>query len=245
MKNILLIICSCLIGTLLFAQNDTLTTKKKIDKNKINLAGRSNDHLLLEAGYAGWAGKPDSAKTTGIPRTFNAYFMFDFPIKTSPRFSIAAGAGIATDNIYFTKTYVGLKDATPTLQFKDLTDTNHFKKYKLATAWLEAPIELRFSSNPMEDGKSVKFALGVKVGTLLNAHTKGKTYQDRNAKLLINYIQKENSKHYFNSTRLSVTGRIGYGHFSLFGSYQVTPLFKDGVAPAIRPFSIGLAISGL
>ena len=244
MKNILLVICSCFIGTILFAQSDSLTTKKK-NKTPINLAGRSNDHLLIEAGYAGWAGKPDSARTTGVPRSFNAYFMFDFPIKTSPRFSIAAGVGISTDNIYFTKTYLGLKDATPTVQFKNLTDTSHFKKYKLATAWLEAPIELRFSSNPMEDGKSVKFALGIKIGTLLNAHTKGKTWQDKSDKTLIAYIQKENSKHFFNTTRLSATARVGYGHFSLFGSYSITPLFKDGVAAVIRPFTIGLAISGL
>ena len=30
-------------------------------------------------------------------------------------------------------------------------DTNHYKKYKLSTAYLEAPVELRYSSNPEDD----------------------------------------------------------------------------------------------
>ena len=79
----------------------------------------------------------------------------------------------------------------------------------------------------------------------MNAHTKGKELQDKNGNTITNYILKENSKRYFNTNRISLTGRIGYGHFSLFTSYQMTPLFKEGVAPTIRPMTIGLTISGL
>jgi len=56
---------------------------------------------------------------------------------------------------------------------------------------------------------------------------------------------KETSKKFFNSTRLVGIARIGFGHFSLYGSYQITTLFKEGVAAEIRPYSIGLTISGL
>jgi hypothetical protein len=83
------------------------------------------------------------------------------------------------------------------------------------------------------------------VGLLLNAHTKGKTFEDKNDNTLISYTLKENSKRYFNTNRISLTGRIGYGHFTLFTSYQLTPLFKEGVASTIRPMTIGLTISGL
>jgi hypothetical protein len=58
-------------------------------------------------------------------------------------------------------------------------------------------------------------------------------------------VLKESSTKFFNKNRLSVTGRVGYGHFSLFGSYQLTTLFKDGFGPSVRPFSIGLTLSGL
>jgi hypothetical protein len=155
------------------------------------------------------------------------------------------GLGIATDNIYFSKTYVGIKDNTATLRFQNLSDTSHFKKYKLATAYLEAPLELRFRSNPADDAKSFKVAIGAKAGLLLNAHTKGKTLQDKGGNTITAYTLKENSKRYFNTNRISLTGRIGYGHFSLFTSYQLTPLFKEGVASTIRPMTIGLTISGL
>lgn len=242
MKKILLIAASCLLLTSLFAQDNPETPKKK---QLINLSGRSNDHFLIQLGYAGWAGKPDSINTGGLSKSFNVYFMFDFPFKTNPHLSMAFGPGIASDHISFKSTYVGLKDATTVLHFTNQADTNHFKKTKLATAYAEAPIEFRYTSDPMNSGKSFKVAVGVKVGTMLTAHTRNKDLLNETGNTLISYVQKESSKRFFNSNRLSVMGRIGYGHFSLYGSYQVTPLFKDGVAAQIRPFSIGLTLSGL
>ena len=52
---------------------------------------------------------------------------------------MAFGPGISSDHIIFKDTYVGIKDATTTLQFRDQSDTNHFKKTKLNTTYLEAP----------------------------------------------------------------------------------------------------------
>ena len=242
MRRILLVVFAVLTGYSVFAQADTATSSRKAPSVTLP---RSNDHLLLQLGYTTWQGAPDSINTGGLPRSFNVYFMFDYPFKTNPHWSAAIGAGIATDNIFFNKTYVGIKDNTARLPFTDLSDTSHFKKYKLATSYLEAPVELRFRTNPDNDAKSVKVAVGAKVGLLLNAHTKGKTFQNKNGNTLISYTLKENSKKFFNSNRLSVTGRIGYGHFSLFGSYQVNSLFKEAVAPTIRPLTVGLTISGL
>jgi len=42
-----------------------------------------------------------------------------------------------------------------------------------------------------------------------------------------------------------VMGRVGVGSFSVFASYSITPLFREGLGPAIHPLSIGLNISGL
>jgi hypothetical protein len=171
--------------------------------------------------------------------------MFDFPFKTSPKLSIAVGAGIASDQIKFSKTYVGIKDATTTLLFTDQSDTTHFKRTKLVTAYLEAPIEFRYTADPMNSDKSFKFALGVKVGTMLSAHTRNKDLESENGSSINQYVMKEASKRFFNTTRLSAQARIGWGHFSLYGSYQISALFKDGVAAVIRPYSIGLTLSGL
>jgi len=234
-----------------FGQQDSLKTVKpaeiKTDKKKkqYDLSNRSGDHLMIQLGYAGWNGTPDTINTGGLPRTFNAYFMFDFPFKSNPKLSAAIGAGVGTDHIFFKKTYVGIKDITEEIQFKNVADTNHFKKYKLATTWLEAPVELRFSSRPDQPGKSFKAAIGVKVGTLLKAGTKGKTWQNKSGGTLISYTEKESSKRFFNSLRVVPTVRVGYGHFTLYGAYTVGNLFKEGLGPEIKPFSIGLTISGL
>jgi len=241
MKKILLVVLSTLTVASIFAQDEPKSEPKK----KPNLASRANDHLLLQFGYTSWARIPDSISTKGFPRTFNAYFLFDFPFKSNPKISVAIGAGVGTDNIFFDKTYVGIKDITPTLQFHDQSDTTHFKKNKLATAYIEAPLELRFSSNPAYPNKSFKVALGVKGGLLMGAHIKQKTQQSSTGATLNDYIEKQYSKRFFNSSRFSGTARIGYGVFSVFGTYQINALFKEGLGPDVRPWTIGLTLSGL
>jgi hypothetical protein len=156
------------------------------------------------------------------------------------------GVGISTSNIYFSNTYIDItgKDANK-LSFENVSDTNHFKKYKLATAYLEAPVELRYRFNPSDDKRSVKIAVGAKVATLLNAHVKGKDLQDKNDQSINPYTQKESSKRFLNKSRLSVMGRVGLGHYSLFATYAITPVFKEGFAPTMRPLTIGLTLSGL
>ena len=241
MKKILLVVLCTLTVASIFAQDEPKPEPKK----KPNLASRANDHLLLQFGYTSWARIPDSINTKGFPRTFNAYFLFDFPFKSNPKISVGIGAGVGTDNIFFDKTYVGIKDITPTLQFHDQSDTTHFKKNKLATAYIEAPLELRFSSNPAHPNKSFKVALGVKGGLLMGAHIKQKTQQSSTGATLNDYIEKQYSKRFFNSSRFSGTVRIGYGVFSVFGTYQINALFKEGLGPDVRPWTIGLTLSGL
>jgi hypothetical protein len=242
MRRIFLFALVTILGSCVFAQSDSAVRKNLLNHRT---TPRSGDHLMLQLGYLSWSGKPDSINTGGLPRTANIYFLFDFPFKTSPRFSAAIGVGVGTDHMFFEKTNVGIKDNTQNLVFRNQSDTNHFKKYKLATSYLEAPVELRFSSNPDDTKRSFKVAIGAKVGSMLTATVKGKDLEDRNGNNINAYKMKEKSKRFVNTTRLSGTARLGYGNFTLFGSYQVTPLFKEGIAAEIRSFSIGLTLSGL
>lgn len=241
MKKILLLSLGAVMVFSVTAQDNPKPAKKK---DKPNLANRANDHFMLQLGYTGWAGKPDTINTGGFSKSINVYFMYDFPFKTNPNLSMAFGPGIGSDHIIFSKTHVGIKDATNTLYFTDQSDTNHFKKTKLATTYLEAPIEFRYSADPVT-GKGLKLAIGVKIGTLLNAHTRNSKFENKDGGAINDYVMKESSKRFFNKTRLSGMARVGYGHFSLYGSYQFTPLIRDGFGPQVRPFSIGLTLSGL
>lgn len=225
--------------------------KQKVtyDYNKLNLKNRANDHFLMQFGFDGWSGAPDSIKTTGFSRHFNMYVMYDMPFKTNPQWSVAIGGGIGSSNIFFEKTDV-LLTATATsksVAFRNVADTNHFKKYKLTNVWLEAPVELRWVKNPANPNKSFKIAIGAKVGTMVSAYTKGKNLQNKSGNSLYGnkYTEKTKEKAFFNGTRLAGTIRIGYGVFSLYGAYQLTSLFKDGFGPQISPYSIGISIGGL
>ncbi len=236
-----------ILAAIIFFTAVTTNAQKKKDWSKVDLANRAGDHIMLQLSSDRWTGAPDSINNRfkGLSRGLNLYIMLDKPFKGNPRLSAAFGIGVSTSSMFFKNTNVDVKSTASRLPFTNLDSSNRFKKYKLAIAYLEVPIELRFCADPENDKKSIKAALGVKVGTLLNVHTKGKTLQDKSGRTLNAYTEKESSKRYFNGTRLSLTARVGYGNFSLFGSYQVNNLLKDGVGPEIKPFQIGICLSGL
>ncbi len=245
MKKIVFVVFCCLFFSLAFSQDSippaTSNTKK------INLTNRPGDHLMIQFSSDHWTGAPDSISShqSGFSKGFNIYFMYNKPIKNSPNYAIGVGVGISTSNMIFKKMNVDLNATSATLPFTQLDLSNHFKKYKLATTYLEIPVELRYFEKPNNPNKSWKAAIGLKFGTLVNAHTKGKTLQDQNGQTLNTYIEKENSKRYIDGTQIMGTARIGYGIFSLFGSYQLTTLLKSGYGPNIRLFQAGITISGL
>jgi hypothetical protein len=249
MKKILTLIITLASLTAATAQDSTSTTaptRKKKDWSKVNLSNRPNDHFMIQLGYNSWSQMPDTINTKGIPRSFNMYFMFDLPFKTDPRWSVGIGVGVGSDNMYFDKTEIDITGRRgDRIAFRNVADTNHFKRYKLNTTYLEAPIELRFAANPENTNKSWKFAVGGKVGTMVSAYVKGKNFESRTGSLINAYTLKEKSKRYFNNTRLSVTGRISKGVVGLYGSYQVNAFIKEGYGPDVRPFQIGLVFSGL
>lgn len=242
------LILSAFVLSLAFAANAQVdTTETPVTPTKIlrPMQTRSKDHLMIQLGAANWQNRPDSIKTGGFSRTFNMYLMLDFPFKTSPKLSVALGPGLSTDHVFLDKMTAGITGQGNSIVFRNTADTNSFKKFKVSTAFLELPIELRFTGNPEESGKSFKAAIGVKVGTMLSAWTKGKNLENRTGNTINEYIVKEKSKRFFNTNRISATGRIGWGHFTAFASYALTPVFKEGLGPKMNTLSVGLTLSGL
>jgi hypothetical protein len=214
---------------------------KRKDWSKIDLSHRANDHFMVQMAYDGWAGKPDTLSTTGISRSFNFYFMLDFPFKTDPRLSVGAGLGIGSHNMYFKNQPAPIS----VLPQADASTANHFKKYKLVTTFLEVPLELRFAMDPENTNKSWKFAVGTKLGVLLSAYAKGKNVENSSNSVADGSIYKVSSKSDFNGLEFAGTARISRGVFGVFGQFQFTSLIKSGVSAAVYPFSIGICFSGL
>lgn len=218
----------------------------KKDWNTTNLNNRPADHFVVQLGYDGWAGKPDSIKTKGVGRHFNFYVMMDKPFKTNPHYSVAYGAGIGTSNIYFDNQVVNLAGTGNTLPFNTLNG-DHYARFKLTTIFAEIPAELRYYQNPENTNKGWKFAIGAKAGLLLKAYTKGKDLQNSAGTSYYGktYIEKVTNKKFINSTKVAVSARIGYGIVSLHGDYSILGVIKDGLGPTINTYSIGVSIGGL
>lgn len=227
-----------LIAQTASAQTSTSKTGKKL-VSKANYSSPSRDYVMLQVGYENWLGAPDSVKIGGLGRAFNAYVCYDFPIQKS-NYSFAAGVGIGNSNVYFSNQVLTLSDSGSQIRVLPESDPT-YKKYKLATSYLEAPFEIRYFSNKENRNKGFKAAIGLRVGALVNAHTKGK-YELYNKPV----IDKISGRRYLETWRYATTLRLGYGNFSVYGSYQISNLFKAGAGPEnIRPFQVGLCITGM
>lgn len=247
MKKIILFLLLATVSVTLFAQE--AGKKKKRDWSKVDLTNRPKDHLVAQVGYLMWLQKPDSIATKGFTRSINGYFSFDFPVKVDPRFSVGLGVGIGTDHMVFDKEAGRGLNIINSTAFRFARHTGkdtaiRYKSIKLASVYAEVPVELRFMSNPENPNKSIKFALGVKVGTLLAAIDKTKFDVDANGNRT--YTSKEKDKKHFNNFRLAPTARIGYGNFAIYAQYQLNDFIKEGQGPnQIRPFTVGLTLTGL
>ena len=211
------------------------------------IINRAADHFMVQIAANSWQGTADSVSSyiKGFNRSANVYVMFDKPFKSNPKLSAAIGIGMGTSNIYFNKMEVNITSTKSPLPFVRTDTGTHYKKYKLSQAFLEIPVEFRFMAHPDNPNKSIKAALGFKLGTLLNTHTKGRGLVSASGTKLNDFTIKESGNTFFNTTRLAATARVGYGMFSIFGAYNITGVFKTGVAPDTKLLQVGLTISGL
>lgn len=239
MKKIIFTSLAFLCSLAVFAQNKDW---------KRDIVERPGDHFLVQLTSDHWSGAPDSisSRIGSLSRGLGISLMLDKPFKTDPHWSVAFGLGINGSSMFFEKMSVDINaTGVSKLPFTNRDSLNHFKKYKLVTAYLEVPVELRYIFSPQKENKSWKAALGLKIGTLINAHTKGKTLQDKNGTTINSYTEKVSKKSFFNSNRVVATARLGIGHFTLVGNYAISSLLKDGVGADIHPFQVGLCVSGL
>jgi len=227
------------------AEAQRAADKKKKFAN-IDLSHRGADHFMFQFGGMGLSGATDDFSTKGFSREFNFSFMLDKPFKSNPHYSMGFGIGYSSSNLFFNGSYVDIKSAgSELLQTPNITgSTNKFNKFKVVLNYFEIPVELRYSANMEHPNKGFRIAFGLKGGLLLNAHSKGKNEMTSDGSTVYGkgYIEKEYSKRFFKSTRVSGTVRVGYGLFSLFGTYQLTPLLNTGAGPSLHPYSIGLGI---
>ncbi len=201
----------------------------------------ARDFFMIQLGYNNWLNRPDSVKTKSFGYVFNTYLCYDFPIKKT-KFSFAAGIGINANVVYMDKQRLVFTDTGANATGVNIIDdsTNIYKRFKFVTAYLQAPFELRYYSNTLNRNQGFKAAIGLQVGTLLGAHTKGQ--RSVNGTVV---KEKVDTKRFVSGWNFAATARVGWGNYALFGSYNITNVFKDAQGPEVTPFSMGISISGL
>ena len=180
-------------------------------------------------------------------RTINVYYQYEFRILQS-KFSLVPGIGLSLERWKF-KNGVILgyddQDSLKLLQPNETTMTG-LKKSQLITNYLEIPLELRFTSNPSDPGRSFKIAVGGRVGYLYDSFNKLK-YEDTDGE-----TKQLKDKQSWNLTKLryGVYGKLGLGNFALFGYYNLTPLFEEGKGPGqggivtdFQTITVGISLS--
>src|SRR4051794_6740012 len=103
-------------------------------------------------------------------RTLNVYYQYDMRILKS-KFSFHPGIGFGFDRYRFKNNYVLQQDNNNTNtmiepgRFQVGAATNlSIKRSRLITNYLDVPLELRFSTNPDDPGRSFKISIGGRVG---------------------------------------------------------------------------------
>ncbi|MCJ7448121.1 MAG: outer membrane beta-barrel protein [Bacteroidales bacterium] len=111
------------------------------------------------------------------------------------------------------------------------------KKSKFSTLYLNVPAILEVQL-PTGEGHRLNIGAGVIGGIKLGSHTK----------MIFDDGQKLKSDDDLNLSLLrgGVTARIGYENFMIYGTYYLTPWFKDQLGPnalQLEPFEIGFAFT--
>ncbi len=115
----------------------------------------------------------------------------------------------------------------------DPIDPDGFKKSKLTVSYLTIPLLLEFQI-PVNDGSNQVFLSGGVIGGLnLGSHTKVKTDHAKS---------KDHGNFNINPFKYSLAGRIGLKDISIYATYSLSKLFKDGGGPELHPFTIGISL---
>ena len=206
-----------------------------------NPFANTQDRLVMQFNWNTWLNNTDtSLKLQTQSRGFDIHWMFDFLFKDSSKFSIAPGLGISTANVFHKSFITATDSATFFTAHKDSLD---FKKNKLATTYVEVPLELRFRSKSNKSGGSVKIAVGAKAGLLLAAKTKyvgpGAPFGLQEEDTKVKTFKIPNVARF----RYGLTFRAGYSNVNLVAFYALSTLFDASRGPVLNPFSVGISFN--
>jgi hypothetical protein len=166
----------------------------------------------------------------------NLYYYYRVKLVKN-KLTLNPGIGLGLDSYSFNNHLIIGTSSTGEFQSHIDTLNRNILKTKLATNYVDIPLELRYKSSN-NDRTAFRIAIGGKVGVLFNAHSKIKFIED-------GFVRKEKSRDDFglNQFRYGLIARLGFSYFNMFGYYSLSHLFKNGRGPEVTPFMFGITLS--
>lgn len=150
------------------------------------------------------------------------------------KFGVTIGMGIEFNKYKLSRDYtmVNVQDST----FGIVDSTKSIDKNLFKSTMVNLPIMFETTLGKDRD-HSFYLAAGGMVSYRLGSKTKQIYSQDGE-----DYKVKNRSSYNMNPFRFSAVARIGYGNFTVFASYSLTPLFEKDKGPELYPFTVGVSL---
>ena len=208
--------------------------------------------LMVDIGFNVWSSMPGALeRKTWASKSISVSYLRRKVLSGKLSFYYGVGIGMEKMSLGDTvtlssATFVDGSDASADLD--SLTSVamttlpeGNFSKNKLATTYLDIPIEFRFHPLGTQDGEGLFLGVGGIVGVRLNAHTKWK--YDLNGETR---TQKISGKFNLNSFRYGYQVRAGFRGIHIYYKRYVSNVFKDPFADGFNPVmtTVGINVTG-
>lgn len=183
---------------------------------------------------------PQGAEDFNINPIKSLYWGFNFAQLWVPILKnqgIFTGIGVSIQSITFNEL-----NLEPTLNDQNeflLVENNPHEdliKRKMRVSYVHAPLMLSFNTSKY---KKRNFHVGIGGTAYYKLSSMYKEKYKENGKVK---KDKKTQDYSFNPFRIDASVRIGYGNFTLFANYAVTPMFREGKAPEMGLFTAGVQL---
>tara|TARA_B100000965_G_scaffold251699_1_gene211750 strand:+ start:832 stop:1671 length:840 start_codon:yes stop_codon:yes gene_type:complete len=170
------------------------------------------------------------SKSISVSINFMEYYI---PI-AKEKFGIMTGLGFEFNSYDLDRSVSVFADEDTTIGVVD--PTKDIEKNRFKSTMLNLP--LMFETNIGKDAEH-SFHLAAGVMGSMRVGSKTKQIYDQSGK---EYKVKNRTDFNMSPFRMNAVARIGYGDFTLFASYSLTPMFDKDKGPELYPFTIGISL---
>jgi hypothetical protein len=151
--------------------------------------------------------------------------------------NLGTGLGLTWYHYNFKGNYT-LASNVP-FQSSAFDSTRNFSRNRLNMCYVNVPLFLEYNSNNNDADHSFHVAAGMQFGYNIFKNKLKQRFE------MDGQTQKRVLKDSYNVNpfRFDAIARIGYGEFTLFGSYSLTTLFEREKGPVFYPWSAGLSLN--